>query len=149
MSKQHKKSMCILIEYAKNQGFKKINLDFKGISMIYWDDINTPSEILIERSYTTEMKVYLLLHELGHNEMRKDWDSFVNEYPMVAEAELDGGGKLKRRIGFYVSCLEEEYKAWSLGYELGKSLGIKIDDKKWTELKNKCIMGYIRFFGKK
>jgi hypothetical protein len=45
--------------------------------------------------------------------------------------------------------LEEEYMSWDSGYALGKSLGIEIDDEKWLELKNKCLMGYIRFFGKK
>ena len=149
MSKNYKKSMSLLVEYAKNQGFESINLNFDGISTIFWYSVNIPNIIRIEGKHSIETKVYLLLHELGHHELRKDWVGFEKENPIIAEAEMEVGFKLRRRIGYYVSCLEEEYKAWSRGYELGKSLGININDKKWFELKNKCIMGYIRFFGKR
>lgn len=148
MSYSHKKGLSLLIEYAKNQGFKSVNLEFDGVSTVYWS-YNEPNFINIEGNHSIENKVYILLHELGHHELRKNWGYFTKENPIVAEAEMSCGSKLKRRIGYYVSCLEEEYKAWSRGYELGKSLGININDKKWFELKNKCIMGYIRFFGKK
>jgi hypothetical protein len=149
MGYSYENAMSVLIEYAKNQGFKDVELNFDDISMVTWGDLNTPDTIKIEEKHPIEIKVYILLHELGHHELRKDWGKFEQEMPIIAKAEMLKEYKLKRRIGYYVSCLEEEYMSWDSGYVLGKFLGIEIDDKKWMELKNKCLMGYIRFFGKK
>lgn len=149
MGYSYENAMSVLIEYAKNQGFKDVELNFDDVSMVTWDDLNTPDTIRIEEKQPIEMKVYILLHELGHHELRKDWGKFEQEMRIIAKAEMLKEYKLKRRIGYYVSCLEEEYMSWDSGYLLGKSLGIEINEDKWLELKNKCLMGYIRFFGKK
>jgi hypothetical protein len=149
MAYNRKKELQKLIEYAENQGFK-INLDFEGISFVTWDGLNTPKSISLDRKQSVENRIYIFLHELGHHELRKEWDDFKKKFPLIAEAEETRKyNKLKRRIGYYVSSLKEEYLSWDYGYALGKSLGIKINENKWLALKNKCLMGYIRFFGEK
>ncbi len=144
----YKKAIKILTEYANNQGFK-VDLEFNDISIIEWDDLNFPYKISIDGSLSVEEKVYVFLHELGHNELRKDWGEYKRVMPIVAYAESVNVSKYRRRIGYYVSCLEEEFKAWDKGEELAKNFGIKINKKSWYKLKNKNLMSYIRYFGKK
>jgi hypothetical protein len=144
----YKKAIKILTEYANNQGFK-VDLEFNDISIIEWDDLNFPYKISIDGSLSIEEKVYVFLHELGHNELRKDWVEYKRVMPIVAYAESVNASKYRRRIGYYVSCLEEEFKAWDKGEELAKNFGIKINKKSWYKLKNKNLMSYIRYFGKK
>jgi hypothetical protein len=45
--------------------------------------------------------------------------------------------------------IEEEYKAWDEGYKLGLSLEIRINKDNWNWIKTKCLMSYIRYYGKK
>ena len=148
MFHDYKKYINILLDYAENQGFK-VDLNYFRTSEIYWVDLNIPSEINIEGRYNDELKVYVFLHELGHNELRKDWDSYNNILPNVANAEKVNESKFKRRIGYYVSCLEEEYKAWDKGLELAEKLGIIVRRGVWDSFRDRCLMGYIRYFGKK
>lgn len=148
MSNGFKKSLSILTEYAEKQGFT-VNLNYHDVSIIKWRGLNEPKKILIEDSNSLEDKVYLFLHELGHNELRKNWVEYEKVNPVAAFAEVIKHYKYRRRIEYYVCVIEEEYKAWDAGFELGNRLGIKIDDKRWNELRNKCLMTYIRYFGNK
>lgn len=148
MFHDYKKHIKVLLDYAENEGFK-VDLNYFNTSEITWVDFNTPNEILIEGKYSDEIKTYIFLHELGHNELRKDWDEYNKILPNVANAESVNESKYRRRIGYYVSSLEEEYKAWDKGFELGERFGITIRKDIWDKIRNKCLMCYIRYFGKK
>ena len=151
----YKKALTILTEWAYKEGYTDISFDHNDVSYIDWANksLNTPSVIRIEGKYPIEIKVYLLLHELGHHQLRKDWDKFTKVLPILANAEHASLYKkdrnLKRVLAYDVSCLEEEFKAWEEGYKLGMLLGIKINDKKWHDFRSKCLMAYIRYYGKK
>ena len=145
----------MLSEYALREGYA-ILLDHDGGSMIKWNNktLNEPEKIGIDKNPPIELRTYEFLHELGHHELRKNWDKFKKVLPITAEAEKEqirsGEVKYKRRLIYNVSCMEEEFKAWDEGYKLGKKLGIRISDKKWYEYKSKCLMTYMRYYsGKK
>ncbi len=148
MIRGYKKALKILIQHANNLGFV-VDLNYDDISMVTWEKLNNPSDIKINKKLPVEEKVYVLLHELGHNELRKDWDEYKRVMPIVAYAESVKPKKYRRRVGYYVSCVEEEFKAWELGRKLANELGISIRKTVWNKLKSKCIMTYIRYFAKK
>lgn len=151
----YKKALDKLAAWARKEGYTTISFDHNDTSYIGWgfDNgvMNSPIEIKIEGRYTNELKTYLFLHELGHHQLRKDWDKFNSLLPMVAYAEAKHfkgkGGKYLRRVSYSVSSMEEEFKAWEEGYKLGIKLGIKIQPKKWVAFKTKCLMSYMRYYG--
>lgn len=144
-----------LTQWAYRQGYEEVSFDHHDISYIDWKlkTLNEPSVIRIEGKYPVEIKVYLLLHELGHHQLRKDWAKFKKTLPVAAHAEhihfVKKVGKYKRRVTYTVSCMEEEFKAWDEGYKLAMKLGLKINDKKWNELKSKCLISYMRYYASK
>ena len=148
----YKKAIGQLTEYAVNEGYAKIFLNHKGISMIKWKlrTLNEPKSIYIEGKHGLEIKTYLMLHELGHHELRKDWKTFTKRFPATAYAEevhlITRDKKYKRRDTYVVASLEEEFAAWDEGLKLGKKLGIKINEDKWVEFKSKCLKSYIVYF---
>ena len=148
MSYSFKKSLSILTDYAEGQGFT-VNLDYHDISTVKWRGLNEPRKILIEGNNTLESKVYLFLHELGHNELRKDWAVYERVMPVAAYADVIKLYKYRRRIEYYICTIEEEFKAWDAGFVLGQRLGIRINKKHWNDLRNKSLMSYIRYFGNK
>lgn len=149
------KALKLVTEWAKGEGYEDITLDHNDISQIDWkrSTLNSPKNIKIQGKYCNELKLYLMLHELGHHQLRKDWDKFKKKLPITAYAEYANTskrlGKYKRRVTYSVSCVEEEYKAWDEGYKLGERLGVRINEKKWTSIKAKCLIGYIRYYGTK
>ena len=151
----YKKALQLLTEWAYKEGYTEISFDHTSVSYVSAKKmtLNTPSKIKIEGSYSTEYQVYLLLHELGHHQLRKDWDKFSAIFPVSAHAEEqhleNNDPKFKRRVMYDVSCMEEEFMAWNEGYNLGIELGIKINMDKWLELRAKCLMSYMRYYGKK
>ena len=128
--------------WANREGYE-VYFDHHDISEINWerDTLNWPKLIRIEANQPIEMKVYILLHELGHHILRKDWNRFKEVLPVLAKAEhvhfYHSDGKFKRRVDYNVSCVEEEFKAWDEGYKLGKRLDIRINDKKRNEFRSK------------
>lgn len=144
-----------LTHWGHNEGYEKIIFDHNDVSYIDWKTktLNTPLEIKIQGKYPIEIKVYILLHELGHHILRKDWDEFKRVLPISAHAEhvhfFKKDLKYKRRLKYNVSCMEEEFKAWDEGYKLASILDIRIDDKKWQDFKSKCLMSYMRYYSKK
>lgn len=142
-----------LTKWAIKEGYKNISLDYHDTSFIDWErkSLNEPKVIKIQHKYDYEHQTYLFLHEAGHHQIRKDWDDFKKKLPQAAFAEEKDTKtkthKHKRRTSYVVSALEEEYLAWFYGLRLAKKLGIKINNSKWNALKNKCMMGYIRYYG--
>lgn len=155
MRYSYKKALEVVSSWAKKEGYKDVTFGYHDVSYIDWDkrdgDLNIPKEIKIQGGYSYEISTYILLHELGHHQLRKNWDKFKSVLPMAAFAEYKHYNKkdprYQRRVSYTVSSMEEEFKAWEEGYKLGVKLGIKIDDKKWDTFKCKCLMSYMRFFG--
>lgn len=149
------KALELLTEWANNEGYDDITFDHNDISYIDWvkKSLNIPKKIRIEGKYPVEIKVYILLHELGHHQLRKNWDSFTKKLPITAHAEhvhfFKNDTKYKRRVMYTVSCMEEEFKAWEEGYKLGEELGIRINLDKWNTFKSKCLISYMRYYGSK
>lgn len=147
MKHSYKSSLKILTDFATAEGYS-VSLDFKGISDISWNSrtVNTPKNIRIEGRYTLELKTYLMLHELGHHMLRRDWNKFGKTIPIVQQAESKAYDKDRRTLAYKVGCLEEEFKAWEAGLKLGIQLGIPIDLIVWNRFKTKCLMLYIKYF---
>jgi hypothetical protein len=148
----YKKAIGLLKEYAVSEGYANISLNHKGVSMIKWnkETLNEPKSIYIEGKYGLEIKTYLMLHELGHHELRKDWKKFTKRFPVTAHAEhkylTENEKKYIRRDSYVVASLEEEFAAWDEGLKLGKRLGIKINMEEWIDFKSKCLKSYIIYF---
>lgn len=151
----YKKALERLNDYAVREGYANINLNHKGISQISWvnSTLNEPKSIYIEGKYSLEIKTYLMLHELGHHEIRKDWKKFKKKFPVMAHAEqvyLEmNDKKYKRRDTYIVASLEEEFMAWDEALKLGVRLGISIRMDKWLKFKSRCLKSYILYYGKK
>lgn len=149
------KALDKLIEWAHGEGIEKITINHDDISYIDWErkSLNFPKLIKIEGKYSKEIKVYLMLHELGHYQLRKDWDKFGELLPISYQAEnskyFDKDKNLMRRTMYIVSSLEEEYMAWDEGYKLAGVMDIRINDKNWNAFKSKCLMAYIRYYANK
>lgn len=148
------KALDRLTKWAEREGYEVI-FDHDDVSEIEWgiDTLNFPNIIKIEKTQPIELKVYLLLHELGHHILRKDWGKFEEEFPIIAHAEhvhfYHKDMKYKRRVIYNVSCVEEEFRAWDEGYKLGKKLDIRINYIKWCEFKSKCLLEYMRYYSNK
>ena len=117
----YSKALDILAQYAKDEGFKTVKFNHDKTSYINWtrDSLNVPSVIKIEGKYSDEIKVYLMLHELGHHELRKDWDDFRVKFPILAKADeglfYNRDRRLRKGLVYDVSCMEEEFRAWEEG----------------------------------
>lgn len=142
-------ALAVLTEWATKNGIEKISFDHWDISEIDWNK----NSVKIEGKYPVELKVYLFLHELGHHQLRKNWAKFKKVLPITAYAEhihiLKNDGKYKRRVTYTVSCMEEEFKAWDEGAKLAERLGIRLNIKKWGDLKSKCLISYMRYYATK
>ena len=152
MRYSYKKALVLLTEWANKEGYNDITLDHDGISFIDWErsTLNSPKKIKIEGKYNNEIKTYIFLHELGHHQLRKDWDKFKKKLPVAGHAEeRHYDGRYKRRVAYTVSCMEEEFKAWEEGLKLGIRMGIKVKMENWNGLKSKCLMSYMRYYSKK
>jgi hypothetical protein len=149
------KALDMLVDWGYCEGIEDIRLDHNDISYIDWErkSLNYPKVIKIEGKYTKEIQVYLMLHELGHYLIRKDWEKFGKVLPISYQAEntkfFENDNRLLRRTSYIVSSLEEEYLAWDEGKKLGKRMGIRINEERWNEFRSGCLMSYIRYYGKK
>ena len=141
-----------LIEYASSEGYE-IDLEYTGVSCIKFskDTLNSPWVIRLQKA-CYETRLYYLLHELGHHELRKDWLRFSELFPDISYAEemslLTSSRKYFRRRSYKVSSMEEEFKAWDEGLLLSKRLGLLIDINRYRLLRESCLMLYIRYYGK-
>ena len=148
----YKKALAQLNEYAISEGYASVTLNHMGVSKITWNrsTLNEPKSIYIEGRYGVEIKTYLLLHELGHHELRKNWDVFTKRFPAAAYAEevhLEMNDKrYKRRDTYVVASLEEEFSAWEEGLRLSERLGIRVNMLNWIEFKSKCLKSYINYY---
>lgn len=152
MRYSYKRALDELAQYAIGEGYKDVSYNHNETSTIRWihNSLNTPRYIRIEGKHTLENKTYLMLHELGHHLLRKNWDKFKKRFPSSAYAEhihlTDKVYKYRRRVSYIVASLEEEYLAWDEGLKLAAKLGIKVNTEKFELLKTKCLSSYISHY---
>jgi hypothetical protein len=148
----YKKALDKLKEYAYGEGYMLVTYTHEGISKIRWSrgTLNEPNSIYIEGRHDFEIKTYLMLHELGHHEIRKDWEKFKQRFPASAKAERvhlrTRDRKYMRRDSYVVASVEEEFMAWEEGLKLGLRLGIVINMDKFINFKSRCLKSYINYF---
>lgn len=147
----YKRALDELKVYAESEGFKRVRFNAKD-SKVSWmkGGLNEPKYLDIGSGMTLENQVYVMLHELGHHELRKDWEWFSLRFPVAAHAEevymATKDKKYTRRTAFMVSCLEEEFLAWDEGLRLGIEMGIKVRMDKFIDIKSKCLKCYIGYY---
>ena len=100
-------------------------------------------EIVINSSLGIEKKLYILIHEIGHILIRKNWKKFEKEFSAHAGKYYDG--RVTRSKKFRVSTVEEEFEAWKRGLRLAKKLGATVDESKFNNFKCECLMSYINW----
>lgn len=152
MRYSYKGALAELVSYASSLGYVVDTASDKGYSYIDWvrESLNEPKVISIQGNLSYEVRVYIMLHELGHHEIRKNWSKFGNLFPIMAHAEqrkhVSNTRKFMRRDSYIVSSLQEEFMAWDEGLKLGLKLGIHLNMSKWVSFKSKCLKSYIRYY---
>lgn len=147
----YKRALDELKVYAESEGFKRVRFNAKD-SQVSWmkGGLNEPKHLDIMSGMTLENQVYVMLHELGHHELRKDWEWFSMRFPVSAHAEeiyiSTKDRKYTRRAAFIVSSLEEEFLAWDEGLRLGLDMGIKVRMENFIDIKSKCLKHYIGYY---
>jgi hypothetical protein len=141
----------ILKKYAESFGFK-VNLNSKSSEMIIRrGTLNVPSKIKIINTNSTH-QCYLLLHELGHWELMKDWTLYKQRYHFTSIGEefaLDKIYKYRRRIAYKVDIMREEFDAWETGKNLAAKLNLNIDTEDYDRYSISYLFSYIKHLGKK
>lgn len=141
----------ILKKYAESFGFK-VNLNSKSSEMVIRrGTLNVPSKIKIINTNSTH-QCYLLLHELGHWELMKDWTLYKQRYHFTSIGEefaLDKIYKYRRRIAYKVDIMREEFDAWETGKNLAAKLNLNIDTEDYDRYSISYLFSYIKHLGKK
>jgi len=153
MRYSYKQARETLAQYAYSEGFIEVLFDYDGVSTLFnnhLDPIYVPRRIKIEGKYDYEHQTYLMLHELGHHELRKDWEAFKAEFPITAKAEeFKSRGyerKFRRRKSYFVASFEEEYRAWDEGKKLAEEFEIPIHFERWNRLRTDCLFNYMKYY---
>jgi hypothetical protein len=113
--------------------------DDLGFSVTILKDCETyfdfnKSEIIIDEDLSIEKKIFCLLHECAHGNLRSDVEIFRSRYP--------GRYFNKKGKAYKVSVLFEEIEAWQLARELAVKYNIKINQKSWVNFITKCVTNY-------
>lgn len=143
-SKKEKSIPKRKIDKVKNYLYNDYNVD-----IIETPELNSsyyyPKDNIIElnKSDTLEIKLYSLLHEAGHMILRKNKNcKFSFFYPTI-KCNIEPEHYLGSKSGC-VETLSEEINAWYVGYNLSKTLNIKISWNKYAKFMNNCIWQYIK-----
>ena len=104
-----------------------------GLENAYYPDDDM---IIISTKQNREMRLYSLLHEVGHVASRP-------EGVVMQEAN-------KKRFTWEekVNILKEEYRAWEEGEKLAAEMCFGIDTIKYKKLATKCLKDYIKWASK-
>lgn len=140
-----------LIRHAEKQGFRVYMGTESVVKFKRTYPTNKPSAIEIREHKNEDHQLYDLLHELGHYMIRKDWKSYQEAYPLTTRAEFwhhtRGIYKYKRRIGYKIESLREEYEAWDVGLKLARKKRIDIDVQDYRKYANSMLANYVRYYG--
>lgn len=145
-------SIHTLIKYAEKLGYRvQRNSRYSEVLWHPSHPHNKPLSIGLRRQKNPAYEVYDMLHELGHHEIRKSWKDYRKEYPITVHAEkmhyVYGIYKYKRRIGYKLEEVREEFAAWDLGLKIARRKGVEIDLVDYRRYAYKNLMSYVRFHG--
>ena len=119
---------CYLItEYDVNVVFGKDERD------AFYYDVDC---IGINTNHSKEIQLFCLLHEAGHLILRRKED-FNDDYPYVHKG---GRTQLSR-----IDVIREEIDAWTEGRDLARTLGIRINDRKWNRYWKHQVYKYVKW----
>ncbi len=123
-----------LVNYCKRLGWK-VTQGHKLDDAAIFDT----KEITINSQRKPEIKLYRLLHEIGHVLFSKTKDYEFRATSAYCETTD------RRRNTDRVETLEEEFAAWARGFILAEKRGIFIDKEQFDRDKAACIMTYMRW----
>lgn len=147
-------SIHTLIKYAQKLGYK-VCRNCKD-SEILWKPAyphNKPLSIMLSKHKDSTFEVYDMLHELGHHTIRRNWRQYKENYPLTVEADKMhyqyGEYKYKRRLGYKLEEVREEFSAWDVGLDIARKKGIQLNVADYRKYAAKCLMSYVRHHGKR
>tara|TARA_R110002074_G_scaffold21627_5_gene67028 strand:+ start:345 stop:761 length:417 start_codon:yes stop_codon:yes gene_type:complete len=108
------------------------------------NDVNGCSEedkiITINSQQSLETRLYTLLHEAGHVVLYEEYDH-RGLFPSIIYQPF----KKRFSQASAVDVVRNEVLAWEVAYELAGTLGIEVDNKKWNNLRKKCLYEYCKW----
>jgi len=128
-----------LAQYSKQLGWNVMLR--KGTTALNEADFEK-KQITINSSQRPELRVYTLLHELGHASVRRGqgW-AYKFPYCNLNKKVLTTN---RERIGI----LEEEMAAWHKALDIAKKRNVIIDREVFDRDKARCLMTYIKWVRK-
>jgi len=123
---------------------KNFEVDYEYNTVDYIDE--DERQIIINTRSGAEIQLYALLHECGHLIIRKSKD-YKSKYPVSCKLQSKNK-QIEGSIAYKMDVVREEIEAWDKGKDLAKRLNIHLDEQKFLNLVNKCVMTYIEWAAK-
>ena len=124
------KEIYNVIDYAKSKNIEVVFGEYED------EAIFEKSLIKINDYQSDEMKLYVLLHEVGHFELYNN-ENYKEEY--------FGKFYAKSNNAYKISYLMEEMDAWKEGKRIAKNLGIEINSNKWNQKMVRCLFAHYKY----
>ena len=109
-----------------------------------YNDPNSCSEldkvITINSRQSPRTRLYTLLHEAGHFVLFEEHDA-QKLFPDIIYQPF---GKRFTKANA-IDVVRNEVMAWEEGRNLAFKLGIEIDDKRWNNMRKKCLYDYCKW----
>ena len=109
-----------------------------------YDEPNACSEedkiITINTRQHLETRLYTLLHEAGHIILYEEYDH-TGLFPHIIHQPF----KKRFSKASAVDVVRNEVLAWEAAFELAVNLGIKVNNKKWNNIRKKCLYEYCKW----
>ena len=109
-----------------------------------YDEPNACSEedkiITISTRQHLETRLYTLLHEAGHIVLFEEYDH-TGLFPSIIHQPF----RKRFSKASAIDVVRNEVLAWEAAYELADNLGIKVDSKKWSNIRKKCLYEYCKW----
>ena len=108
------------------------------------DHINGCSEedkiITINSRQRLETRLYTLLHEAGHVVLYEECDH-AGLFPNIIYQPF------KKRFSqtSAIDVMRNEVLAWEAAYDLATRLGIKVNNRKWNNIRKRCLYEYCKW----
>ena len=130
----YEKEFNNLVAYCKQLGWNVIEGHKLDDAVLF-----ETKEITINSQRRPEIKLYRLLHEIGHILFSKTKNYEFRSTSMYCKTTD------KRKNTDKVETLEEEFGAWARGLLLAERRGIFVDKEQFDKDKAACIMTYMRW----
>lgn len=117
---------------------RKITIEFSTSNTgLFLTDEN---KIIVNSRVSPESQVYCLLHECGHYLVgaKKIHERFGMGYSITDE-------KVKKTFHHRCDIIDEEYEAWSRGWNLSKRLAMLLDKQRFDKAKVRALRSYFKW----